>query len=198
MAQRADQAPWLVVGLGNPGPTYQNTRHNVGFDVVELIAESAGQTWSTSKFQAMTARLVVSDKGESTKVILARPTTFMNESGQAVGAIARFHSIPAEQVVVVHDELDLDLGRLRLKQGGGDNGHNGLRSIRAHLKTGDFHRVRLGIGRPPGGKAGPSWVLSKFNRSEQDQLAEALESAAAALTVLITEGLAAAQNKFNT
>ncbi|MCP6105895.1 aminoacyl-tRNA hydrolase, partial [Klebsiella pneumoniae] len=80
-------------------------------------------------------------------------TTFMNESGQAVGAIARFHSIPAEQVVVVHDELDLDLGRLRLKQGGGDNGHNGLRSIRAHLKTGDFHRVRLGIGRPPGGKA---------------------------------------------
>ena len=154
------EQPFLVVGLGNPGPAYDPTRHNVGFWAVADLADRYGSSFSlASRLRAEVATVTLPPspsraaseavpRVEAIKLILAKPTTYMNESGAAVKAVAAFHKIPADRVIAVHDELDLDPGRLRLKFGGGDNGHNGLKSIRAHLGSGDFYRVRIGIGRP--------------------------------------------------
>lgn len=197
-------SPWLVVGLGNPGPTYANTRHNVGFMVVDELARRAGAAWTAPRgmrSDVATTRLASGTLGgvgaDATPVVLAKPRTYMNESGQAVRAIAKFHKVTPDHVVVVHDELDLDLGRLRVKCGGGDNGHNGLKSIRSHLATGDFFRVRFGIGRPPGRQAPADYVLAKIPAKTLVEIEIEASRVADAVETLISQGLEATQNTFN-
>lgn len=195
---------WLVVGLGNPGPTYTNTRHNVGFMVVDELARRARASWSAPR--QMRADVVETRLGAggigapgigAHRVVLARPRTFMNESGQAVAKLTAFHKITPAHVVAVHDELDLDLGQLRLKTGGGDNGHNGLKSLRRHLGTGDYPRVRFGIGRPPGRQEPADYVLAPIPASLRTELEIQVALAADAVEKLIMDGLEAAQNRFN-
>ncbi|GAB3622184.1 aminoacyl-tRNA hydrolase [Mariniluteicoccus endophyticus] len=197
-------ATWLVVGLGNPGPTYASHRHNVGFMVVDELARRAGAGFTAPKgMRADVCETRVSAAGvgapaaDAQRLVLVKPRTYMNESGQAVGKLTAFHKIPVSQVVAVHDELDLDLGMLRLKCGGGDNGHNGLKSMRAHLRSGDFFRVRFGIGRPPGRQAPADFVLSSFPAAQRVDLEIDVSRAADAVESLVVEGLSAAQNRFN-
>ncbi|MGA4669152.1 aminoacyl-tRNA hydrolase [Propionibacteriaceae bacterium Y1923] len=197
-------APWLVAGLGNPGPAYAATRHNVGFLVADEAARRGNASFSAPRgmyADVAETRLGATGfgaVGDAVKVVLAKPRTYMNESGRSIRALCSFHKIPLEQVIVVHDELDIDFGQLRLKLGGGDNGHNGLKSTRAHLGSGDFYRVRYGIGRPPGRQAASDYVLQPFpSKLREDVLVEAAR-ACDAIETLINEGLPAAQNKFNT
>ena len=194
---------WLVVGLGNPGPTYAFTRHNVGFFTVDAIADAAGASFVASRnMHADTAELRLGPSGLTAigageKVVLAKPTTFMNESGRAVGKLAAFFKVQADHIVVIHDELDLDYGRMRLKKGGGDNGHNGLKSIRAHLGTGDYNRVRWGIGRPPGRQNPADYVLATIPKADREDFLAIAGQVADAVECLLTRGLAAAQNQYN-
>lgn len=193
---------WLLVGLGNPGPEYERTRHNVGFMTADELARRARASYSAPRgMRAAVAETVISATGLGTppgdKLIIAKPRTFMNESGQAVRKLAGFHQISPSRMVVVHDELDLEFGQLRLKIGGGDNGHNGLKSIRSHLQTGDFYRVRIGIGRPPGRQPAADYVLSTIPAALREDLAVVVARAADACEALITKGLVAAQNEFN-
>lgn len=197
-------AAWLVVGLGNPGPTYASTRHNVGFMVVDELAARARASWSAPRGMrgdVAEARLTASGMGgvgvDATRVVLLKPRTFMNESGASVAKVAAFHKITPNHVVAIHDELDLEFGQLRLKSGGGDNGHNGLRSMRAHLGTGDFLRVRYGIGRPPGRQDPAAYVLAPLPASLREEYAVETSRVADAVESLINEGLAATQNRFN-
>jgi len=193
---------WLVVGLGNPGPTYTKTRHNAGFMVADELARRLGLSFRPARgisAELATARLGSSGlvaQGAGTQVALAKPTTFMNDSGRAVRKLADFGKVAPDHIVVVHDELDLDLGRLRVKLGGGDNGHNGLKSIRSHLGTGDFYRVRIGIGRPTGGDT-VNYVLGAFPRSGAAELTDVIGRAADAVEMLLRDGLEHAQNQFN-
>jgi len=189
-----DNGPWLVVGLGNPGPEYAGHRHNVGFRIVERLARTVGgslRRHKRARAEVLEARLA------GRRVVLAQPTTFMNESGSAVAALRDFYKVDVPSLVVVHDELDLPFGALRMKVGGGDNGHNGLRSIRRSLGTGEYHRLRFGVGRPPGRLDPAVFVLRDFSPSERKELDVHIERAADALEALVTEGLAQAQNQFN-
>lgn len=184
---------WLVVGLGNPGPEYAGNRHNVGFRVLELLAERMA-----GRFKAHKARAdVVEGRLAGTRVVLAKPRSYMNESGGPVSALVDFFKVPLDRVVVVHDELDLPYGGLRLKLGGGDNGHNGLKSIRRSLGSGEFHRVRLGIGRPPGRMDAAAFVLRDFSAEERRTLELEVDRAADAVEALVTHGLEQAQNLYN-
>ena len=195
---------WLVVGLGNPGPTYASHRHNVGYLVVDELARRAGAKFAAHRLMradTSETRLTASGIGgigaDAERVVLLKSRTFMNESGIAVGKAAAFYKVDPAHVVAVHDELDIDFGQLRLKRGGGDNGHNGLRSIRAHLGTGDFFRVRFGIGRPPGRQDPADFVLSPFPASAREDVGVEVSRAADAVELLIGQGLSAAQNRFN-
>lgn len=192
---------WLIAGLGNPGAKYASTRHNVGFMVADELARRARVSFSAAKPRAEVAKTIISKSGigviPGESLLIVKPLTFMNESGQAVGALARFNNISADHIIVVHDELDLDLGRLKMKLGGSDNGHNGLKSVRAHLSTGDFLRVRFGIGRPPGRMSGADYVLGRFSGKEQTELELQIQLAADACEAIINQGLAAAQNRYN-
>lgn len=193
-------SPWLVVGLGNPGPTYEPTRHNVGYWAVADLADRYGSSFvlnSRQRCQVATVILPPAPGMDGVRLILVRPTTYMNDSGRAVAAVAAFHKIAPDRVVAVHDELDLDPGRLRVKFGGGDNGHNGLKSMRQHLGTGDFHRVRVGIGRPPGRQAAADYVLAKLRPSDLDAMRVDAAVAGDAVETLVREGLVATQNRFN-
>ncbi len=190
-------SPYLVVGLGNPGPTYDFTRHNVGFWAVADLADRYGSSFSLNTRQRAEVASVTLPGPEQVKLVLARPTTFMNDSGVAVKAIAAFHKIAPDHVIAVHDELDLDPGRLRVKLGGGDNGHNGLKSMRAHLGTGDFYRVRVGIGRPAGRQSAADYVLNKLKPAQADEMRVDAAVAADAVEFLVREGLTATQNRFN-
>ncbi|MDP9416422.1 MAG: aminoacyl-tRNA hydrolase, partial [Actinomycetota bacterium] len=187
--------PWLVVGLGNPGPEYADTRHNVGQLLLNVLARRASSSFRSLKGRADVTEGRFAPGGA--RVVLARPRSYMNESGGPVAAVSSYFKVPPERVVVLHDELDLPFGALRLKLGGGDNGHNGLRSIRRSLGTGDFHRVRLGIGRPPGRMDPAAFVLRGFSNSERKELDVHLERAADAVECLVTQGLERAQNDFN-
>lgn len=182
--------PALIVGLGNPGPTYAGHRHNVGFMVLDALAERVGGRFGAHKARAE----VLEGRLEGRRTVLAKPRTFMNLSGAAVSGLTRYFSVPADRLVVVHDELDLPFGALRLKLGGGDNGHNGLRSITGSLGTRDYLRVRVGIGRPPGRQDPAEFVLRDFASAERRVLPDLLMSAADAVELLMAEGLAAAQN----
>jgi PTH1 family peptidyl-tRNA hydrolase len=183
----------LVVGLGNPGPRYANTRHNAGFLVVDLLAERIGGRFKAHKGRAD----VVEGRLAGLPVVLAKPKSYMNESGGPVVAIARFYKVPVERITVVHDELDLPFGSLRLKRGGGDGGHNGLRSTTAALGTNEYARVRFGIGRPPGRMDPADYVLREFSAVERKDLGFHVDRAADAVEALLTGGLEAAQNAFN-
>jgi peptidyl-tRNA hydrolase, PTH1 family len=190
---------WLVVGLGNPGPSYAGHRHNVGYLVTDELATRMG-----SGFRAHKSRQADVVEGRLTppgapgpRVVLVRPRSYMNTSGGPVSSVAKFYGVPPERIVAVHDELDLDFGRLRVKFGGGDNGHNGLRSMRQSLGTGDFFRVRAGIGRPPGRQDVADFVLSDYSRTERAELPFQVDHAADAVECLVTEGLGATQQRFN-
>lgn len=185
------QGPLLVVGLGNPGPKYAQNRHNVGFMVVDVLADRVGETFKVHKksgAEVATARLA----GRS--VVLAKPRVYMNESGRQVGPLAKFYSVAPADIVVIHDELDIEFGRIRLKLGGGEGGHNGLRSLVSALGTKDFKRVRVGIGRPPGRKDPAAYVLENFSSVERAEVPTICEQAADAAELLIAQGLETAQN----
>jgi PTH1 family peptidyl-tRNA hydrolase len=188
---------WVVSGLGNPGPAYAGHRHNVGAMVLDELAERVGGRFTTSR--RLRSDVVEARFGTlpGTRVVLAKPRSYVNESGGPVTALLRYHGVPAERLVVVHDELDLPFEVLRLKRGGGDNGHNGLRSVRAALGTGEFHRVRVGIGRPPGRQDPADFVLRDFTAAERRQLGVLVATAADAVEVLVRDGLEKAQNQFN-
>ncbi|MEB3023586.1 aminoacyl-tRNA hydrolase [[Mycobacterium] crassicus] len=187
----AESPPILVVGLGNPGPAYARTRHNVGFMVVDLLAERIG---SAFKLHKKSGADVATGRLSGQPVVLARPRCYMNESGRQVGPLAKFYSVPPPGVVVIHDDLDLDFGRIRLKQGGGEGGHNGLRSLATVLGSKDFQRVRFGIGRPPGRQDPAAFVLQAFGSREREELPTICEQAADATELLIEMGLEPAQN----
>jgi PTH1 family peptidyl-tRNA hydrolase len=189
----ADDHPWLVVGLGNPGPAYAGTRHNAGAMVVDVLADRV-----SGRFKSHRARAdVVETHLGGQRVVLAKPRSYMNESGGPVVALRDFFKLPIDRIVAVHDELDLPYGVLRLKLGGGDNGHNGLKSLRRSLGSGEFHRVRVGIGRPPGRQDPADWVLRDFSPAERKELGLHVERAADAVESLLADGLAAAQNTYN-
>jgi PTH1 family peptidyl-tRNA hydrolase len=183
--------PLLVVGLGNPGPNYAKTRHNLGFVVADILAERMGSGFKVHKrsgAEVTTGRL----GGRS--VVLAKPRTYMNESGRQVGPLAKFYSVAPNDVVILHDELDIDFGRIRLKFGGGVAGHNGLRSVSSALGTNDFQRVRIGVGRPPGRKSGATFVLETFSSTERPDVPTICEQAADATELLLELGIETAQN----
>lgn len=184
--------PVLVVGLGNPGPQYVKTRHNIGFMVADLLAARIGASFKVHKKSG--AEVATGRLGDRS-VVLAKPRTYMNESGRHVGPLAKFYSVPAGDVIVIHDELDIDFGKIRLKLGGGEGGHNGLRSIANAFGTKDFQRVRIGIGRPPGRKDPAAFVLEPFTASERAEVPTICEIAADATELLIQVGLEPAQNQ---
>ena len=191
---------WLVVGLGNPGPEYAGNRHNVGAMTVEELA-SRDATGGRASFKAHKARARVAEvrlKVPGPKVVLAVPSTYMNVSGGPVAGLLKYYDVPAERLVVIHDELDIDAGVVRLKKGGGEGGHNGLRSVSRSLGTRDYLRVRLGIGRPPGRQDPADFVLKDFSKAERaDVLPFLLDDGADAVEALIEVGLLDAQQRFH-
>jgi peptidyl-tRNA hydrolase len=187
--------PALVVGLGNPGPAYADTRHNIGFRVVELLASRAGGG-RFSRHRKANADVLEGRLGER-RVVLAKPRSYMNLSGGPVAGLLKYYSVPVDDLVVVHDDLDLGFGVVRLKRGGGEGGHNGLRSISASVGSKDYLRVRFGIGRPPGRQDPAGFVLKRFSAVEAKELDLAVDLAADATEALLAEGLEAAQNRFH-
>ena len=184
---------WLVVGLGNPGPSYAGNRHNVGFMVLDLLAERTGARFKAHKGRAD----VVEGRLAGQRAVLAKPKTYMNLSGGPVASLRDFFKVPTERIVVVHDELDIPYGTLRLKLGGGDNGHNGLRSITSAIGSKDYLRVRVGVGRPPGRQDPADYVLKDFSATEKKDLGFHVDRAADAVEALLTGPLEAAQNVFH-
>lgn len=193
MASSAGPDLFLVVGLGNPGPGYAGNRHNAGFRVLDLLAERAG-----SRFKAHKGRAdLVEGQLAGQRVLLAKPKSYMNTSGGPVASLRDFFKVPVERIVVVHDELDLPFATLRLKRGGGDNGHNGLRSLSTCLGSRDYLRVRFGIGRPPGRQDPADFVLKDFSAAERKELPFLIDRAADGVAALLTGTLEAAQNVFH-
>ncbi|GEL47272.1 peptidyl-tRNA hydrolase [Cellulomonas hominis] len=198
---------WLVVGLGNPGPQYAGNRHNVGQMVLDELARRAGASFSSKggvlsrRPQAATAEVRIGTGPGGVpgpRAVLAKPTTYMNTSGGPVAALARYYDVPPERVVMVHDELDIPFGEIKLKIGGGEGGHNGLRDTTKALGTKDYLRVRVGVGRPPGRMDAADFVLRDFAKPEQKDLPFLLDDAADAVELLVTEGLERAQLRFHT
>jgi PTH1 family peptidyl-tRNA hydrolase len=188
-----DDDRFLIVGLGNPGPRYAGTRHNAGWLVVDLLAERMG-----GRFKSHRSRCeIVEGRLSGTPVVLAKPQSFMNESGGPVVNAARFFKVPLERMTIVHDELDLPFGTLRLKRGGGDGGHNGLRSASSALGSKEYARVRFGIGRPPGRQEPADYVLREFTASERKELDFLVDRAADATELSIQRGIEAAQNRYH-
>jgi peptidyl-tRNA hydrolase, PTH1 family len=186
-------ADLLVVGLGNPGAEYARTRHNVGAEVVEILAKRHGARLRKGKERAEVDEVNVDGR----RLALAIPTTYMNDSGAAVVALARRYGVEPGQVVIVHDELDLPVAALKLKAGGGLAGHNGLRSVKAHLKTDEFLRVRIGVGKPQSKEHGVDHVLNKFSKRERTEIDVTLEQAADAVELILADGIDAAMNRVN-
>jgi PTH1 family peptidyl-tRNA hydrolase len=198
---------WLVVGLGNPGPQYAGNRHNVGQMVLDELARRAGASFSSKggvlsrRPQAATAEVRIGTGPGGVpgpRAVLAKPTTYMNTSGGPVAALARYYDVPPERVIMVHDELDIPFGEIKLKIGGGEGGHNGLRDTTKALGTKDYLRVRVGVGRPPGRMDAADFVLRDFAKAEQKDLPFLLDDAADAVELLVTEGLERAQLRFHT
>src|SRR3954447_2901811 len=200
--------PWLVVGLGNPGPQYAGNRHNVGQMVLDELARRTGSLFGTRASGLLSrrpqaavaeARLGVLPGGApGPRLLLAKPTTYMNVSGGPVSALARYYDVPPERVVMVHDELDIPFADVRLKRGGGEGGHNGLRDTTKALGTKDYVRVRVGVGRPPGRMDAADYVLRDFTSTERKDLAWLVDAAADAVELVVTAGLEAAQLRFHT
>ncbi|MGA8257201.1 MAG: aminoacyl-tRNA hydrolase [Nocardioides sp.] len=190
---------WLVVGLGNPGEKYAGHRHNIGYLVTDELASrmrAPFRAHKSGRADVVEGRLAPAGV-PAPRVVLARPRSYMNEVGGPVKALATFYKVPPERIVAIHDELDIGFGTLRVKLGGGDNGHNGLKSMRSSFGTGDFYRVRAGIGRPPGRQDVADFVLSNYSTVELKELPFQVDSAADAVESLIAEGLERTQQKFN-
>jgi PTH1 family peptidyl-tRNA hydrolase len=193
--RRGTPADLLVVGLANPGAEYEGTRHNVGAEVVQLLADRHGAKLRKGKERALSDEVVVGGR----RLALAIPLTYMNLSGEAVAPLVRRHGIEdPHRLVIVHDELDLPVGRMKLKLGGGLAGNNGLKSVRAHLHTDDFARVRIGIGKPPGRREGVDHVLKRPGKADRAELDVMVVEAADAVERILTDGIAAAMNHYNT
>ncbi|GAB2830965.1 aminoacyl-tRNA hydrolase [Streptomyces daliensis] len=196
-ASEAGAGPWLVLGLGNPGPDYAGNRHNVGFMVADLLAARMGGKFKSHKSRAQVVEGRLGTPGVSShRVVVAKPMSFMNVSGGPATALRDFYKLPVERLVVIHDELDIDYGVLRLKKGGGDNGHNGLKSITKSLGR-DYFRVRFGVGRPPGRMQVADYVLKDFSSTERKELDYFTDRAADAVESLIVDGLERAQGTYN-
>ncbi len=187
-------ADLLAIGLGNPGDQYRHTRHNAGADVIEILAERHGVRLKGGKFNALIGEAVIGGR----RLALAVPLTYMNESGNAVAPLARRFGVEPASIVVVHDELDLDPGVMKVKAGGGLAGNNGLRSIKAHLKSDEFLRVRVGIGKPKSKEFGADHVLSRMGKKARSEFDVTLHEAADAVEVILAEGVDVAMNRYNT
>lgn len=186
---------WLIVGLGNPGPKYETTRHNVGQMALDLLADRIGSRFAAHKTNSRVAEGFLRPGG--TKLILAKSNGYMNTSGGPVSALAKYFGVPPDRVIVLHDDLDLPFDTIKVKQGGGHGGHNGLRDIAKALDTPEYLRVRIGIGRPPGQQDPADYVLKPFASAELSNLAVLLEDAADAAEALVDEGLLATQQRFH-
>ena len=196
--RRGAEFDYLIVGLGNPGSKYSRTRHNVGFETIELLATRLNATLKAGRDRALFAEVSTTTNTQSKHILLAMPTTYMNESGNAVGPLARRYAISDPlKIIVVHDELDLEPGAVKIKSGGGLAGHNGLQSISQHLKTQDFLRVRIGVGKPPSKEQGGDHVLSKIPARERELLDISVQFAADAVQLIVAEGLDAAMRNIN-
>ena len=196
----ADSGVWLVVGLGNPGPSYAGHRHNIGYLVADELASRMGAGFrphKSGRADVVEGRLGGLGGVGGVRAVLARPRCYMNETGGPVSTLAKFYKVPVERIVAIHDELDIPFDTMRIKLGGGDNGHNGLRSMRKSLDSGEFHRIRVGIGRPPGRQNPADFVLSDYSSSERKVLPFQVDRAADAVESLITDGLAPTQSRFN-
>ena len=196
----SDADVWLVVGLGNPGPAYAGHRHTVGYLVADELSRRLGTGWrahKASRTDLAEGRVGAPGDPDAPRVVLCRPRCYMNESGGAVKAVATFYKVPTERIVAVHDELDIPFGTLRTKLGGGDNGHNGVRSMRSSLGSGEFYRVRVGIGRPPGRQEPADFVLSNYSAAERKELPFQVDLAADAVESLVKDGLELTQQRFN-
>jgi len=193
MTENPRLSPLLIVGLGNPGRQYHANRHNVGFRVVEALAASLG-----TSFRRMQAKALVTEgRLDGVRLILAKPQTYMNNAGLSVGSLARFFRLPAEQILVIYDDLDLPPGVLRLRPAGGTGGHRGMGSIVEHLGLDDFPRLRFGIGRPPGAMDPADFVLQDFSRAEQELAGAAVDRAVECVRAFALEGIQAAMTRFN-
>jgi PTH1 family peptidyl-tRNA hydrolase len=185
---------FLITGLGNPGRKYQSNRHNIGFDIMDSLAETLGTSFSRMESNALVAKA----DHKNQRLILAKPQTYMNLSGQAVSSLQRFYKISLDNLIVVYDEVDLDFGILRLRPSGGSAGHNGMNSIITQLGTQEFPRLRIGVGRPPGRMDAAAYVLQDFSQTEEAELAFIRRQAVEALLSLVTQGIDAAMNAYNT
>jgi len=191
---------WLVVGLGNPGPTYAGHRHNIGYLVVDELAlrmRSPFRAHKSGRAEVVEGRLGAPGT-TSARVILMKSRSYMNESGGPVKQLATFYKVPPERIIAIHDELDIPFDTMRVKLGGGDNGHNGLKSLRRSLGSGEFNRVRFGIGRPPGRMDAAAFVLRDFGAAERKDLEVDIDRTADAVEALVSNGLERTQNTFNT
>ncbi|MGA7756970.1 MAG: aminoacyl-tRNA hydrolase [Ilumatobacteraceae bacterium] len=197
-AGKGDPFDWLVVGLGNPGEKYARTRHNVGEEAVRLLADRAGVTLKGGRDNALVAETRLAGPDGPERVVLAFPITFMNDSGQAVGSLVRRYRIESpERLIVIQDELDLPPGELKIKAGGGLAGHNGLRSITQHLKSQDYLRIRIGVGKPDHKDVGKGHVLSKVPKAERELLDIRIADAADAAELIVARGVDAAMQRYN-
>ncbi len=192
-ADGTDGERYVVVGLGNPGPKYTETRHNVGVKVLEFLRERIDAKLKTHKSGCLTAEGRLGDK----PIVLARPTSYMNESGRPVGQLVRWYKAPADRVIIVHDEIDIPFGEVRVKFGGGTAGHNGLKSIASHLHTNDFARVRIGVSRPRGSREAADHVLAEFSAAERKELPEIIERSADAVEAIVVNGVERAMGSIN-
>ena len=189
---------WLVVGLGNPGPQYEATRHNVGQMLVDVLASQNRLKWSTHKSRTDVAAFKIGVGVDAQSVIIAKSKSYMNESGGPIKALAAFYKVDPSHIIVLHDELDIPFAAIRTKLGGGDNGHNGLKSLTSALSTADYYRIRLGIGRPIGQQDPADFVLKPFSSAEKKGQEEFLTRGSEAVESLITKGLDVTQQNFNT
>jgi PTH1 family peptidyl-tRNA hydrolase len=191
-----DESPWLVVGLGNPGKEYAGNRHNVGFMVADVLASRVGAKFGRSK--RAHAEMAEGRLGfGGPKLVLVKPLTYMNLSGAPVVSLAQFFKVPVSNVIAVHDELDVPFGQVRAKRGGGEGGHNGLRSMSKSLSSKEYARVRFGIGRPPGRQDPADYVLSDFSGAERKELEFLVDRAADVVEAIVVEGVEWAQNKYH-
>ena len=185
--------PYLIVGLGNPGPQYARTRHNVGWLVVEKLADAYGLGFDRLQFKARVAQ----GTPHGQRVILAKPLTYMNLSGEAVGPLLRFYKVSLDHLLLVYDEMDIPFGTLRIRPNGGSGGHGGMKSVIATLRSDNFPRIRVGVGRPPPGWDPPDFLLAPWTRDEETDVPTLVERAAQAANIWLTEGLLTAMNRFN-
>ena len=188
---------WLVVGLGNPGDKYSSTRHNIGFMVADELANRYTGKFSSHKYRALVSEVRLGVVSEAPKLIIVKPSTYMNDSGNAVAPLAKYFNTAPQQIIAIHDELDIPFNAIRVKLGGGDNGHNGLKSLTQSLSTPDYFRIRVGIGRPTTQQDTADYVLDNFSKTERTQVPDLAMRACDAIESLVNKGLENTQQNFN-